>query len=329
MKKNYTFLFILSGLTCPAQVTLTPATHGLIPGYSQTVYDADTALYTPGSAGTAQTWDFSGLTYNGFTSTTEYVDPALTVYGFMFPGSTVAEDDGTGSFTYYALSAADLTDLGGADPSFAMTYTNPETVMKYPFAYSNWNADSFSGSYSGISISGNMIVAADAYGTLLLPSGSYNTLRVKSQEHYTISYSTGSVTVDVTAYSWYTATDRSPVMQYLTGTESGSVTNYDKYITVNAEVVGISEAHKDDAFLSVYPNPAHGSCTVNYSLDASAAVSVTITDISGREIMNVSKGIQPAGSRSETIDLSSVAAGSYIVKLNYGNGIAYKKIQVE
>jgi len=94
-------------------------------------------------------------------------------------------------------------------------------------------------------------------------------------------------------------------------------------------VVGIDELSKQDNFLSIYPVPAHETCTINYTLTAPANVSVSIMDIVGRHVKDATYGIRGAGGQSDVIDLSGLPKGAYFLKLTYGENAAVKKIIID
>lgn len=72
--------------------------------------------------------------------------------------------------------------------------------------------------------------------------------------------------------------------------------------------------------LEVYPNPASDKLFINIEGQAANNLTLQINDISGRLI----KEIKTLGA-IETIDISDLAAGTYIVKLNKGTGTSVKK----
>ncbi len=336
MKYINSLIFILFALPTFAQVTLTSSVHGFIPGTTQFDYTADTTGYTSGGSGAAQTWDFSGLNIFDIYSTTTYLDSSSASYDTTFSMSTVASsNDGASSdYYYFTQTSADLI-LNGE--SFLLDseliYSDPERILKFPFAFGDTLFDDFGNPSHR---TGSISVNADAYGTLILPSGIYTTLRVKSREQST-DYLAYTIKHDIVTYSWYTATERFPILQYTDWIEydyfsSPMVTPfafYSKMITVNSSAVGINEASVDDHFLNVYPNPANDACTLNFDLKKSAIVTIFLTDIVGKNVMTLNKGTQSPGFKSETINLNGIAAGMYILKVNYGNNVAYKKVQVK
>ncbi len=87
--------------------------------------------------------------------------------------------------------------------------------------------------------------------------------------------------------------------------------------------VGVNNA-KLDASVSVYPNPANTNVVVSIRNTRDAEYMVTITDLLGRTIktMNTNK----VASTDLNIDLSDVANGAYLVKVQSGNAVKSAKL---
>ncbi len=79
-------------------------------------------------------------------------------------------------------------------------------------------------------------------------------------------------------------------------------------------------AGKTLAVAAPYPNPAAGSITIPYTVKKGSDVTIEITDMAGRKVQAISKGNTPAGSYSETLDLSHFHTGLYYVtvRTDYG-----------
>ena len=86
---------------------------------------------------------------------------------------------------------------------------------------------------------------------------------------------------------------------------------YDEFVDAESIVSGFNA--------SVYPNPV--SDVLNINSANSANLTITITDLNGREIISA-KG----DSESLSIDLSSLSAGMYLLKLNDGNKTEIRKL---
>jgi hypothetical protein len=69
-----------------------------------------------------------------------------------------------------------------------------------------------------------------------------------------------------------------------------------------------------------YPNPVSSTSKINYSLPHDGISSLTLFDITGRQIKVLVNGYQTAGDHSATFDGSALPAGIYFYRLNTENG---------
>lgn len=71
--------------------------------------------------------------------------------------------------------------------------------------------------------------------------------------------------------------------------------------------------------ISNYPNPAASTTTFTYSLTERSLVTLSVYDVMGREIASiVSNEMQDKGTYESDLDVSKLATGSYIYKMNVG-----------
>jgi hypothetical protein len=78
--------------------------------------------------------------------------------------------------------------------------------------------------------------------------------------------------------------------------------------------VGIEEASLFANELTLYPNPASGNLNIDYSLNSNADINITIYDMSGR-VVDFQFALNSIGNNHETIDVSSLQPGIYILEL--------------
>ena len=79
--------------------------------------------------------------------------------------------------------------------------------------------------------------------------------------------------------------------------------------------------------LGVYPNPAAGVATVAYNVGSRAEnVNVILTDLLGRQVQVLASGQQAAGVQHATVSTATVAAGTYLVRVQVGDRIATSKV---
>jgi hypothetical protein len=75
-----------------------------------------------------------------------------------------------------------------------------------------------------------------------------------------------------------------------------------------------------------YPNPFNPSTTISYQLPVSSQVTLTITDMLGRELAVLVKDVQSAGSHQIEWDARNYSSGAYIYRLQADNFVAVKQM---
>jgi len=168
--------------------------------------DTMPAITSVGGAG-MQTWDFTSLQIHDFDSSL-YVDPASTTNGSGFPGSNLAISGPTVSYQTLNGSALTTDGYAGADPfgqglDGLVPFSPVQTLLELPATLgssfmdtSNFDVTIETASL-GLPIQGldsiRLVHSSyitsdiDAYGTLNLPGGDYNTIRQLYTEEFTDS----------------------------------------------------------------------------------------------------------------------------------------------
>ncbi len=91
--------------------------------------------------------------------------------------------------------------------------------------------------------------------------------------------------------------------------------------------VGIAKLKMENSKLKVYPNPSQGSITLEYSLERTENVRVSIYDMSGKEQMILLDKIMSQGVMQLNADLASkLDAGMYLIKFQSGSTGAVSKL---
>ena len=73
----------------------------------------------------------------------------------------------------------------------------------------------------------------------------------------------------------------------------------------------------------MFPNPVHSLLTINYSL-LTGSGSIVIIDLYGKQIKT-----QPLSMGTNTVDISRIKKGFYLVNIITNNGVITKKLAVE
>ncbi|HTB07829.1 MAG TPA: T9SS type A sorting domain-containing protein [Bacteroidia bacterium] len=79
--------------------------------------------------------------------------------------------------------------------------------------------------------------------------------------------------------------------------------------------------------VNIYPNPGNGLITLSYSLETSGSVCISVIDELGQIVydMNEQRG---AGKVNEQLNLESLAAGIYSLRMQTSSGIAIRKLMI-
>src|SRR5690606_20249860 len=80
--------------------------------------------------------------------------------------------------------------------------------------------------------------------------------------------------------------------------------------------------------LAVYPNPSGGRSTVGFTLDAPAAVRLSVLDALGREVALLAEGTLPAGSHAYPFEDADLPAGLYLARLEVGGHVETHRFTV-
>ena len=81
--------------------------------------------------------------------------------------------------------------------------------------------------------------------------------------------------------------------------------------------------------LSVYPNPVADASTVTYQVsDRATNVHIVLTDLLGRTVRTVENGLKPVGLQTARVDASTLAAGTYLLRVQVGDNVATSKLAV-
>lgn len=198
----------------------------------------------PGNAGANQVWDFSGLQPLPGITTEWMVSPSSTPFGSAFPTANLVEKYSDGRFVYVNKSGNQNYLVGFADttsPYPPTSFPDPMLFAQRPLVFGTVVTDTFT--LAGSPATGIITIDPDAWGTLILPYGTFNNvLRVKITE----------------VHPWFT----SIVYTWFDGVHASALLKMDSEPTVEylvSEITGI-ENHEESIRFSLYPNPAGQYC---------------------------------------------------------------------
>lgn len=333
MKKQLLYAALFLSATSQAQ-SLTQANEPVI-GNTKLMYTCDT-LTDPLAAttGNGVTWDYSQIIgMGGQTQTIEIIDPSTTANSASFPSSTKAFAIQGSLTNYFNSTATERVSQGFVyeEPNFgtvlAVFDTDEQTTIQYPFAYSNYFSDVFSGQlafeFNGLpqnpTCTGASYATIDGQGTLLLPSSTStsNVIRYKIVDTV-FTQVVFVIPMDIefirTQYEYYDVANSSlPIFTHSSVKiqQAGATTPLMSQTIVLSSVqptqnLGIAE---NTSNYVVYPNPSEG--LINFKGDFSSDASAIIFDNAGRQIKTIE-----TLTNGQTLDLSSLNKGMYLVVIN-------------
>lgn len=222
------------------------------------------------------------------------------------------------------------------------------------------------GIYSGkipFTTRGSVAVRADATGLMILPDGDTlnHVTRVKTVQTFiqpdTIPAS--SMNMRMESYRWYAAGYRYPVFETLhhwnlneTGQEEVFKTAFfyppQEHTYLEEDVVNMATLDKQDGLpgtdisgepysrwdmqgegwaCDFYPNPVERMLNVVYQTETSMPVRISLHDMSGKLLKNISLPETSSGYYTEEIDCSTLPAGNYVCKFVFGTETESRIIQ--
>ncbi|MDP8240826.1 MAG: T9SS type A sorting domain-containing protein [Candidatus Hatepunaea meridiana] len=91
------------------------------------------------------------------------------------------------------------------------------------------------------------------------------------------------------------------------------------------QVTEIEPPHKHTIF-SAFPNPFNSTTSINYSLDIDADVTLSLFDLSGREVARLVDKPMTSGKYSVSWDASDLPSGIYMCRLSAGSNVKTAKL---
>ena len=204
---------------------------------------------------------------------------------------------------------------------------------------------------------------ADAYGVMILPTGDTlkNVMRVKTVQTiketiFDINNNINTIlNMNVENYKWFSKGYRYPIFETIKTIPQDSSANefstafffppqkhlyldtdpdnlavLDSLWNIDHKIPDVTDPTEDNpnANLSYnfYPNPVETILTVEYYLEQSSSVTISLYNLEGRLIKTIVKPVSESGVYNEQIDCSSLAKGTYIINIGTGYKVYSDKV---
>ncbi|MEL6926017.1 MAG: T9SS type A sorting domain-containing protein, partial [Bacteroidota bacterium] len=106
----------------------------------------------------------------------------------------------------------------------------------------------------------------------------------------------------------------------------GNSSQYSSSFNFNTSCITSVDDPAAFAKLMVFPNPFIDRFNIRYSLGTGTTVSISLLDLQGRTIKQLSPGYLPQGEYEEQIVWPQLAAGVYLLRIATEQGVAVRKV---
>jgi hypothetical protein len=174
----------------------------------------------------------------------------------------------------------------------------------------------------------------DAWGTVQLPTGSFNCLRVRDDEISIYNFYIGGIlqssdTIATYTYSWIA--EQEGWLAEVVSMEDEPNPNFSlaEGVTFRTTSTGLkgnqSPSINDFVLYQNYPNPFNPTTRIEYSLSRSTDLEITIYNLLGEKIQVLFSGKQEAGNHSVEFSGKDLPSGIYLYQLKSKDFETYKK----
>ncbi len=354
-------MFLGLQMTLKAQITITNATFPVAGDTLKTATDLSPEGVIISAAGGPFTLDYTTLQADNQTTTFFRTASEGMAFG-SYPNAELVVILDAGAETYYDVSATAFSNLGfsgaeiltglplDANLKFVPPLKERQAPIDYPSLLNSETAlsiaiplddlpdgilDSFgipSGLIDsvGVQLTTSRADFTDAFGTLSIPGGTYDVLRIKRTD-----YSNTRLRVYNSLFGWQDVTDLFPVpgfgqdttisYHYVNNTEKEpiAVVTMDSTgmmpMVVEFKDNGVTSHTADEGArwsdIRVYPNPVVDRMTISFERPISETLSVQIYDATGRLVF-----VQKNLTHLEEISFADQAEGIYSYSLFDENG---------
>lgn len=283
------------------------------------------------SAGPNVTWDFSQLTELSGASISA-IDPADAPAGNLFPQANIALKLNDSTYSYCLIDETGFFYLG-AQLSFSgypitMIYSDHRRYIRYPFDYLDTENDLYKGVSSmpptEIRVTGDSEVIADAYGSLILPYGTYHdvlrltTIDVEIDSIFAQNIFISEISVTRAQFHWYGQNSASPLFSIEIIEGAGPTDTVAYYATTGAGIADVTKGPISQ--LNIYPNPAEDHVMISFESSRNEVSTISIVNQLGQLMLSSKTPKNNIGTINESFDISSLPSGLYFVNISCSCG---------
>lgn len=299
--KKLLLAILFVGSICYAQAQPSLTCNEMLP-FGSTLnfsYAASFSVIDTTIQGANVTWNFSALSPSATTGPiVQIVNPASTPNGIAFPDANYCYKETPTAYRYFKLSSDKFERIGSFTSSLR-TYTDSQIEMTFPFALNTANNDTWETSSGG---TGDYDFNCIGYGTLVLPSGTYNAFLTR--------VFTTSALADLYSYMWYSSDNGAILLQYIIGDGFFYSTSA---MYINSLTIDVSENKVVESIK--YNNPVDNTLNVSFEAQDVSEIEYVLTNTVGGIVMNGTVATVPSQANSLSLDVSSLKPGMYFMTI--------------
>ena len=138
----------------------------------------------------------------------------------------------------------------------------------------------------------------------------------------------GHLIYHTVTYMWYDCIHKTPVLEISTSDITGFTTGHSKSVLVGSFVSGIEDVTAK-LNLEVYPNPAHGEVHISFNPHHASDLMINVYNSAGVLVKNEGHDNLSPMETKETLDLSALSKGIYMIEVVAGEARTTRRIVVE
>ena len=343
----FCFILIVIIGNLNAQITIQSSEYDISVGSKHYLYSAEDSLggfdVNVGVASAAQqTWTFTLEQFpNGEHDDFTAIDPVTAPLRDYLPGSnnvwyTYYQNDTASVYQYFTRTSdalyMDAMYFFTSQESMIVASEPAEKIVVFPAqmgaSWTNNYAQEFGDSNFGIKDSTSSVSTIDAWGTINIPAGSFECLRVREES---TNYSTiyffglsfpGDTTTDIN-YMWIGK--QYGMLASIGSFENETNLNFTKASDVSIRYSVETEISDYDnigvktfELFQNFPNPFNPATTISYTLNQSSEVKLTVYNALGQEVQTLLRQRQNPGKHEITWNASGQPSGVYFCELTAG-----------
>ena len=299
------------------------------------------------ASSSAQSWTIPSIAYTD-TLRVDNLLPSATPYASKYPRATHVQrssySDGGNTSTYYGyyritadsmISVGDVsrTQSGGKDTTEYYFVYHIHMLFPYTLGRSSSYRDSSSMGQGSFFIM-RQTSTCDAFGSITLPAGTYQALRMKETFISQTVFGGVPFSTDTSvSFSWFTRegyfVDVDPKDKVPVGSSIvASTLSYSSIITTPTGVSREETIPSSPQLSQNYPNPFNPSTTIEYVMPKRGFARLTVQNVLGQEVASLLNGFQEAGRHSIRFEANGLPSGVYFYRLTTRDHVSIGKMNL-